>query len=51
MTGNLKQTTPKKFGFTWRVEHRGEDIDVYIPDYVNKTYADSLPWLQANMSE
>ena len=30
MSGNLKQATLKKFGFTWRVEHRGEDIDVYI---------------------
>ena len=35
MSGNLKQATPKKFGFTRRVEHRGEDIDVYIPDYVD----------------
>ena len=27
----------KKFGFARRVEHRGEDIDVYMPDYVDKT--------------
>ena len=31
MSGNLKQGTLKEFGFTQRVEHRGEDIDVYIP--------------------
>ena len=35
MSGNLKQATLKKFGFTRRVEHRGEDIDVQIPDYVD----------------
>ena len=37
MSGNLKQATLKKFGFTRRVEHRGEDIDidVFIPDYVD----------------
>ena len=35
MSGNLKQATLKKFGFTRRVEHRGEDMDVYIPDYVD----------------
>ena len=27
----------KKLGFARRVEHRGEDIDVYMPDYVDKT--------------
>ena len=37
MRGNLKQVTLKKFGFTRRVEYRGEDIDVYILDYVDKT--------------
>ena len=37
MSGNLKQKTMKKFGFTQCVEHCGEDIDVYIPDYVDKT--------------
>ena len=37
MSGNLKQATLKTFGFTQRVEHRRGDIDVCIPDYVNKT--------------
>ena len=37
MSGNLKQATLKRFGFTRRLEHHGEDIDVYIPDYVDKT--------------
>ena len=37
MSRNLKQATLKKFGFTRCVEHRGENIDVYIPDYVDKT--------------
>ena len=37
MSGNLKQATLKKFGFARCVEHRGDDIDVYMPDYVDKT--------------
>ena len=37
MSHNLKQATLKKIGLTRRVEHRGENIDVYIPDYVDKT--------------
>ena len=37
MSGNLDQATLKNFGFTWRVEHRGEDIDINIPDHVLKT--------------
>ena len=37
MSGNVKQATLKKLGFTRHVEHGGEDIDVYIPDYVDKT--------------
>ena len=37
MSGNLKQATLKTFGFTQRVEHLRGDIDVCIPDYVNKT--------------
>ena len=36
MSGNLKQAPLSKFGFTQRVEYLGEDIDVYIPDYVDK---------------
>ena len=37
MSSNLEQATLKIFGFTRRVEHRGEDINVCIPDYVDKT--------------
>ena len=33
----MKQPTLKKFGFTRRVEHRGEEVDVNIPDYVEDT--------------
>ena len=33
----MKQATLKKFGFTRRVEHRGEEVDVNIPDYVEDT--------------
>ena len=33
----MKQAALKKIGFTRSVEHRGEGIDVYIPDYVDKT--------------
>ena len=35
--GNLKLATLKKSGFTQHLEYCGEDIDVYIPDYVDKT--------------
>ena len=35
MSCNLKQETLKKFDFTRRVDHCREDIDVYIPDYVD----------------
>ena len=37
MSENMKQATLNKFGFTQPVEHCGEGIDVYIPDYVDKT--------------
>ena len=33
----MKQATLKKFRFTRRVEHRGEEVDVNIPDYVEDT--------------
>ena len=33
----MKQATLKKFGFTQRVEHRPEEVDVNIPDYVEDT--------------
>ena len=33
----VRQFEAKNTGFTWCVEHRGEDIDLYIPDYVDKT--------------
>ena len=39
MSCNLKQETLKKFGFTRRVDHCREDIDVYIPDYVDNLVA------------
>ena len=35
MSGNLKEATLKKNGFTRSVEHRGEDIDVNIRDFVD----------------
>ena len=38
MSGNLDQATLKKFCFTRRVEHRGEDIYINIPDHVDKTW-------------
>ena len=33
----MKQATLKTSGFTRRVEHRGEEVDVNIPDYVEDT--------------
>ena len=33
----MKQATLRKFGFTRRVEHRGEEVYVNIPDYVEET--------------
>ena len=33
----MKQAMLEKFGFTRRVEHRGEEVDVNIPDYVEDT--------------
>ena len=33
----MKQATLKKFGFTPRMEHRGEKVNVDIPAYVEDT--------------
>ena len=42
----MKQATLKKFGFTRRVEHRGEEVDVNIPDYVEDT---GIPWTDCKL--
>ena len=39
--GKLKQATLKRFNFERRIEHRGQNVQLEIPDYVED--ADKIP--------